>query len=193
MGPASENKTSAYVQAVAKELGVRPGDAQRARTRDLTRLTSAIIRHENGRSLTRQRPFARRRRRALTGSPCSSRAGDIRRPGEDGNRRHRARQMIPDSLSPSRRRTLLPPTTTRCARIQTFLPELQPRPGRAASRRRSPRSRTGSTPSCWLNHRRHQMAPRSSVPIALSSPETPAPSRCAEPTRAARPIPIASG
>lgn len=47
--PPGENKTSSYVQAVAKELGVKPGDVLNVRDPEtLTRLTSAIIRHENG-------------------------------------------------------------------------------------------------------------------------------------------------
>lgn len=47
--PPGENKTSSYVQAVAKELGVKPSDALNVRDPEtLTRLTSAIIRHENG-------------------------------------------------------------------------------------------------------------------------------------------------
>ena len=49
MGTAGENKTSSYVQAVANELGVKPGDMLNVRDPEtLTRLTSAIIRHENG-------------------------------------------------------------------------------------------------------------------------------------------------
>lgn len=47
--PPGENKTSSYAQAVAKELGVKPGDVLNVRDPEtLTRLTSAIIRHENG-------------------------------------------------------------------------------------------------------------------------------------------------
>jgi hypothetical protein len=47
--PPGENKTSSYVQAVAKELGVKPGDVLNVRDPEtLIRLTSAIIRHENG-------------------------------------------------------------------------------------------------------------------------------------------------
>lgn len=47
--PPKENQTSAYVQAVAKEVGVKPGDPINVRDPAmLAKLTAAIIRHENG-------------------------------------------------------------------------------------------------------------------------------------------------
>lgn len=47
--PPKENQTSAYVQAVAKEVGVKPGDPINVRDPAvLAKLTGAIIRHENG-------------------------------------------------------------------------------------------------------------------------------------------------
>lgn len=47
--PAKENQTGAYVQAVAKEIGVKPSDPINVRDPAmLSKLASAIIRHENG-------------------------------------------------------------------------------------------------------------------------------------------------
>lgn len=47
--PAKENQTGAYVQAVAKEIGVKPSDPINVRDpATLAKLTGAIIRHENG-------------------------------------------------------------------------------------------------------------------------------------------------
>lgn len=47
--PPEENKTGVYVAAVAKDLGVKPGDKLNVSDPDtLTRLTGAIIRQENG-------------------------------------------------------------------------------------------------------------------------------------------------
>lgn len=47
--PSKENQTGAYVAAVAKELGVAPGDGLNVRDpATLSKLTTAIIRHENG-------------------------------------------------------------------------------------------------------------------------------------------------
>lgn len=47
--PPKENKTGAYVAAVAKEMGVKPADSLNLNdAATLTRLTEAIIRHEQG-------------------------------------------------------------------------------------------------------------------------------------------------
>lgn len=65
--PPTENQTSAYIGAVAREMGVQPGDKLNLRDQDtLFKLTKAIIKHENGRNPYHDKTVMRGVEKALT-------------------------------------------------------------------------------------------------------------------------------
>lgn len=78
--PPGENNTQAYVNAVSKEMGVQPGDNINLRDPEtLSKLTKAIIRHENGRNPYRSQTLARGVESALRNTPIENTANAVRR------------------------------------------------------------------------------------------------------------------
>lgn len=66
--PPKENQTGAYAAAVAKDLGVKPGDEiDLGNETTLLRLTQAIIRHENGKQPYAETEIAAGVKAAMTG------------------------------------------------------------------------------------------------------------------------------
>lgn len=146
--PPSENKTSAYVQAVAKELGVRPGDVLNVREPEtLTRLTSAIIRHENG-----AQPYPAETLRAgvdgaLTGSPVLRAPVTFVAQGKTATAVTERGNTIPTQFVAVEAPNLVTSHDNALRQNPDFPPELQPRDrGRAASEAQIAKIENGINP-----------------------------------------------
>ena len=133
--PPGENRTSSYAQAVARELGVKPGDPIDVRDPAiLNRLTTAIIRHENGSQPYPAATIQTGVEAALSGTPLQRAPATFAAQGRTGTAVTERGTTIPTQFVAVEAPSLITSHDNALRANPDFPPDLQPRDrGRAAS------------------------------------------------------------